>query len=144
LGIEGVKTFPNTEKGVGRLHSYLSNFEVKIVIVEACHYEKLAHYLLAEFGLAVHVANPRRARDFANAYGAHGKSDPVDALMLAKYGEAFALAPTPVPSMDQRHLNVLLKRRSELVDNRAPQGHFLRAHARKTGPIKHLKWNILT
>jgi len=124
--VKGVRKFKNTSKGIEKLRDYISKFNVKQVIVEACHYEKRVHYQLAGYGFNVHVANPRRARDFAQAAGAHGKTDPVDALMLAKYGEAMKLSFTAVPTKAEQRLRSLLKRRSELIDNRSREKN--RAH----------------
>lgn len=46
-------------------------------------------------GLPIHVANPRRVRDFARGLGRLEKSDPVDAAVLRRYGELVRPLPTP-------------------------------------------------
>ncbi len=120
-GTDETKTFFNTPNGIGKLLKHISQFHPEKVIVEACHYQKLVHRLLTEKGLKVHVANPFRARAFANAFGAHGKTDAVDARMLAEYGIALPTLPTPIPSIDEESVKALLKRRNELIHNRAKE-----------------------
>ena len=58
-------------------------------------------------GRRIHVANPRRVRDFARSLGRLEKTDPVDAAVLRRYGEAVRPAPTPPAEPAQAQLREL-------------------------------------
>lgn len=79
------------------------------------------HELLAELadkaGLQVFVLNPRDLRRYAQGIGRRGKTDRIDAEVIARYiakehAELHAYLP---PSKDQRALARLMKRRAKLV-----------------------------
>ena len=73
----------------------------------------LAH----EMGFVVYVLNPRDVRHYARAVGVRGKTDPVDAALVARYvaHEHARLHPYQPLSPQQRKLDRLLKRRAKLV-----------------------------
>lgn len=79
------------------------------------------HELLADLahraGLQVFVLNARDVRRYAQGVGCRGKTDRVDAAVIARYvarehAELHAYAP---PSKEQRALSRLMKRRAKLV-----------------------------
>ena len=79
------------------------------------------HELLAELahkaGLQVFVINPRDLRRYAQGLGRRGKTDRIDAEVIARYvanehGELHAYIP---PTKQQRALARLIKRRAKLV-----------------------------
>jgi transposase len=67
-------------------------------------------------GHALHVANPRRVRDFARSLGRLEKTDPLDAAVLRRYGEALHPAPTPPVPAAQAQLRELVDLRLALVE----------------------------
>jgi transposase len=106
----------NDEKGVTELAMRLIELSPRLVIMEATGgLERLAHSVLEEAGLPIRVINPRHARDFAKALGILAKTDSIDALVLARYGES--VKPEPRPSKDKQtgELEALLVRRRQLV-----------------------------
>jgi transposase len=62
--------------------------------------------------------NPRQARDFARAMGVIGKTDRVDARMLAELGARLAPAPTQPLPPERRALQAQATRRRQLVEMR--------------------------
>ena len=62
--------------------------------------------------------NPRQARDFAKAMGVIGKTDRVDARMLAELGDRLTPAQTPTLPPDRRALQAQATRRRQLVEMR--------------------------
>lgn len=68
-------------------------------------------------GIACHRADTLKVKSFIRSYGTHGKSDAIDAVMLAAYGrerwEKLALWQAPDP--DQVRLRALVRRRQELI-----------------------------
>lgn len=79
------------------------------------------HELLADLahghGLTVYVLNPRDTRYYAKGLGRRGKTDRVDAEVLARYvaKEHIELHPYTPASPEQRAIDRLLKRRARLV-----------------------------
>jgi len=69
--------------------------------------------------VAVSVVNPRLPRDFARSRGQLAKTDRIDALLLANYGQRMQPAPTPKPDPRMPLLDDLVTRRAQLVEDRA-------------------------
>ena len=63
---------------------------VSLVVLEATGgYEKLLVSTLLASNVPVHVANPKRVRDFARAKGLLAKTDAIDAWVLSEFGQHF-------------------------------------------------------
>jgi len=69
-------------------------------------------------GVVVSVVNPRLPRDFARSRGQLAKTDKIDALVLADFGQTTRPAPTPRPEAHMTLLDDLLTRRAQLVEDR--------------------------
>ena len=84
------------------------------------HHELLAQ-LAAARGLSVFVLNPRDLRHYARAVGLRGKTDRVDAQLIARYiaGEYGRLIPWVAATLEQRQIDRLLKRRAHISRTRA-------------------------
>ena len=75
----------NDATGIERLIAWLA--PGSLVVMEASGgYERLAHRLLTERGIAVAVVNPARVRHFVKAGGVLAKTDRLDAAVIARYG----------------------------------------------------------
>lgn len=100
---------PNTKEGCRNLIAKLSSAAVELVVMEATgKLHRFAHQRLSEAGFAVAVVNPSRSRKFAEAAGALAKTDKIDARLLALYGAALPLSPTPVPAKSLAELQELV------------------------------------
>lgn len=91
-------------------------------------YEQILVAEAHALGLAIHVANPRRVRDFARSLGRLEKTDPVDAAVIRRYGEAVRPAPTPLPEPAQVQLRELVDLRHDLSEEQTRWSNRL-AHA---------------
>ena len=118
VALEGeTMTFKNTrtailESLIGRIDS-----ETTIVVMEATGgYEGLLVKLLHEHNVALAVVNPRRVRDFAKGIGQDAKTDPIDAKVIAFYGETVKPARQLAKSDDEEKLNALVERRRQLLN----------------------------
>ena len=94
-------------------------------------------------GLAVHRADPRKARAFINSLRSQAKSDAIDAEALARYGlergDRLPLWQPPAPS--RQALQGLVRLRSDLVRCRADYSRRLKAPGQ--GPDKdHIRATI--
>jgi transposase len=87
-----------------------------LLVMEASGgYERTAHRLLSERGMAVAVVNAARVRDFARASGRLAKTDRVDAAVIARYGAFARPAPTPLANGARQILAELLAYRRQLT-----------------------------
>ncbi len=71
---------------------------------------------LASAGQPVAVAYPGQIRAFAKGIGQRAKTDPIDAGVIAHFGEATGVAPTPLPDQATQQLADLVARRCQIVD----------------------------
>jgi transposase len=81
----------NTKSGIEELGERLQSFNVLGVGLEASGgYERDATSALASGGYKVHLLNPAQVRSFARAMKINAKTDPIDAILIARYIEAAA------------------------------------------------------
>jgi len=93
------------------------------VVTEASGgYERPAHRLLTERGIAVAVVNPARVRHFAKAGGVLAETDRLDAAVIARYGAFARSAPTPVRDGPRAALAELFGYRRQLLDEITARG----------------------
>ena len=111
------QTVPNEARAIKQLHKTLKQRSDKVLCVMEYTggYEKQAHRLLSEAGLAVHVAHPNRVHYFAKQKGYFGKTDSIDAKILAEFGAQEQPKPTPLPSLSEQALKELSQRHSQVV-----------------------------
>lgn len=111
------QTTPNTGEGVASLIPALRSAGPALIVLEATGgLEKQAVEGLTSAGFSVAVANPRQVRDFAKAKGILAKSDPLDARVLALFGEAIRPEARPPKSPEVQELEALTTRRRQIVD----------------------------
>jgi transposase len=117
LGGEGnVVRVPNTPAGVRRLVAKLRGLEVDLIVVESTGgYERKLTETLSEANLPVVLVNPWRVRRFGEGLGILAKTDPIDARILALYGERARPARRPLPAPRQRQMADLVRRRRQLI-----------------------------
>ena len=71
--------------------------------------------LLHQHNMSLAVVNPRQVPDFAKGVGCDAKTDPIDARILARFGQFVQPAPQAAQSEDQLKLGALVERRRQLV-----------------------------
>jgi transposase len=91
-------------------------------------YHELLAELAAKVGLQVFVINPRALRRYAQSLGRRGKTDRLDAEVIARYvaREHDDLHAYTAPTKDQRTLARLIRRRAKLVEVKAALTQSLR------------------
>src|SRR6266581_3425896 len=106
----------NHLKGHEQLLKRLRPYPAAQVICEATGgYEQAVVHSLQSAGIPVSIIEAGRVRHFARAQGQRAKTDPIDAAVLAAYGQACHPAPTPPASPQQQQLSQLVQRRRQLV-----------------------------
>ncbi len=104
--------------------------------------ERLVVSELCRAGLKVSLVNPSRPKAFAAARGQSAKTDPLDALNLARFGQAIRPPVLQMPSEEQQELAALVARRRQVIGMRVQEKNRL-GTARKgqwTSLEAHLTW----
>ena len=113
------REFANTLAGREQQLAWLEQRRVDLVVCEPSGgYEKGLVRGLQRAERAVSLAAPGRARAYAKAMGPAAKTDPLDARMLARYGEQLNPEPAPEPEPERETVKELLARRQPRVDER--------------------------
>jgi transposase len=102
--------------GLDELLSRLAPLRPALVAIEATGgFEAIAAAHLAAAGLPVAVVNPAQVRAFATALGKRAKTDPIDALVIARFAATVRPQPKPAPDKTLQALSDLITRRRQIV-----------------------------
>ncbi len=113
---------PNDDAGLAAVVDRLRDLPPALVVLEATGgYEAPVAAALARAGLPVAIVNPRQVRAFAHGLGKRAKTDPLDAAVLAHFGEVVRPPARPLPDADTQLLQALLGRRRPLLDMRTAE-----------------------
>ena len=109
----------------------LLKLKPRVVVFEASGgYESLAVRIFAELGLPVAVVYPKRVREFVRGLGIMGKTDSIDARMIAYYARIAGIQPVPPVTPELQQLQALHTRRDQLIEMRiAEQNRLETAHS---------------
>jgi transposase len=106
----------NTAAGIRKLLARWIKLDIQLIVVESTGgYERDLTQRLSAAGLPVVLVNPWRVRRFGEGLGILAKTDPLDARVLALYGERAKPRRRPLPGPTQRHLADLVRRRRQLI-----------------------------
>lgn len=112
----------NTKAAARNLAKAFAKRNVGLVVVEATGgYEAVVMAALAAEGIAFARVNPRQVRDFARGIGRLAKTDPIDARVLALFGERARPRLSTLPTAEEARLKALTLRRRQLVDARVAE-----------------------
>jgi len=112
-----IKSFPNEERGVKQVVSYLRKHKPELTVMEATGgMEKLLAACLVEAAIPVVVVNPRQVRDFAKAKGKLAKTDSIDACILAEFAREIHPEVRPLSDKQTEEIKAMLVRRQQLRD----------------------------
>lgn len=107
---------PNTPEGWQALTARYAETPPSGVVMEATGSLHVGvHLHLCAAGWPSSVMNPKWIADYAGSRGRLGKTDRVDARLLARYGVRETPAPTPAKSPAQRRVMALIRRRSQVA-----------------------------
>lgn len=138
------RRFPNTEAGRTAVVAWVRAQAVTHVVCEATGgYERLVVQCLRGTALAVSVAPPTKVRAFARAVGQGAKTDPLDAQLLAHYGEVFDLPVEAAQEEASAEVRALLGRRQQLLEQRTQEHNRLEKGLQgrvKKSCQRHLAW----
>lgn len=111
-------TYPNTPAGHAEFAAALAKLPgpAHVVCEATGGYERALVLALHAAQRAVSVLNPRQVRDYARARGRLGKTDRVDAAVLADYGATLQPPADAAPTAAQLALAALVGARQDLVE----------------------------
>lgn len=111
-------SFDNDAAGIAALADFCRRHGAQLAIMEATgSYERQAFLLLWEADIPCALTNPRSVRRFAEAMGVLEKTDRLDASLIARFGIAKDIKPTPPPSLSQQRLKALVARLRQVTDD---------------------------
>jgi transposase len=142
-------SYLNTRQGHRDFIHSLKDLSVAQIILEATGgYEKPLAAELVQAGYNVIIANPRQVRDFARGIGTLAKTDPIDADVLALFGEMVKPTPKMPKNPETEALAELVTRRRQLTDlltqetNRAAMIHHVKVRKSIRKMIKIIEFQI--
>ncbi len=137
-------TSATTPDGLAALVTRVQALRPNIVVMEAtAGYDVPVAVACAAAGLPVAVVNPRQTRAFAQALGRTAKTDPIDAEVIALFGERVRPEPRALPDAETQALAALVARRRQLLEMLIAERHRLEQAA---APVirrdlqKHVTW----
>ena len=117
LNTEAYASYENNTAGIDALAQQLLSQPQSAIVCEATGgYESAVALRLNQLGFRVSVVNPRPVRDLARALSKLAKTDPIDAYVIAKYGEVAQPAATVFASQAESELKQWVTRRQQLVE----------------------------
>jgi transposase len=134
--------FANDGKGHGELVKRLKRLQVASVVMESTgrYGQEVAKALMAA-GVTVAVVQPGCVRHFARSLGIRAKTDPIDARVIARFGEATKpRALSQIPE-EITQLRALVDRRDQVVELRKQEQNHLEA-CTTPGIAKELRTTI--
>jgi transposase len=119
----------------------------RIVLEASGGYEAAVVAALVDRELPAVVVNPRQVRDFARAIGQLAKTDRIDALVLARFGQAINPDVRPLPDATTRAVRALVSRRRQLQEMLTAEQNRLMSAAVQDAPQvlrdqlgEHIDW----
>lgn len=106
----------HNEIGRGELVKQLTGHAIAGIVLEATG--GLEYAVMAALEAAGHQTcrvNPQQVRQFAKAMGKRAKTDPIDAVMIARYGQSRQPEVTLLPDAQTRQMQALVTRRQQVV-----------------------------
>jgi transposase len=133
----------NTEDGIAEICQRMRAISPALIVMEATGgYERPLAAALHHAGLPVRVVNPRQVRDFARSTGELAKTDRIDAAVIAHFAETLKPEVREIPGEEERDLDALVTRRSQLKDMLTAEQNRLHTAAAKLRPSinAHILW----
>jgi transposase len=103
-------------EGLGALIARLAALKPHLVLLEATGgFETVVVAALASAKQPVVVVNPAQIRAYARSLGQKAKTDPIDAAVIARFGETQKPEVRTIPDEETMHLGDLVARRRQII-----------------------------
>ena len=104
-------------EGLEQLIERLQRLSPRLIAIEATGgFETIAAAAIAGAALPLAIVNPAQVRHFAQAVGKRAKTDPIDALMIARFVEATKPDVRPLADEATQLLGDLVARRRQIIE----------------------------
>jgi len=135
-------TVSRDQEGLDHLVLRCQALAPELIVMEATGgYETVVLANLTAAGLPALCVNPRQVRDFARACGRLGKTDRLDAEIIALFAERVRPELRPLPEAATQALGELAQRRRQIVEMISAENNRLKQTANTT-VRGHIKANI--
>ncbi|UQZ87763.1 IS110 family transposase [Deltaproteobacteria bacterium Smac51] len=109
-------TIKNTPRAINAFIESLAHDQPEMVIFEATGgYQNQLAEALFKAGIPLKAANPKQIRDFARSLGRLGKTDSIDAEIIARFAQSRELKPDQPKAPQLLQISELLLRREQLI-----------------------------
>jgi transposase len=117
------RRYGNEAAGLAQLCQDLKSLgrAVQLICEATGGYERALVEAVQAAGMQISVINPRQVRDFARARNRLGKTDRIDAAILADFGASLRPAPSVALTATQRALAELASVRRDLIAHRTAE-----------------------
>lgn len=106
----------HTEAGRAELVEKLTGYDINGIVLEATGgLERSVMANLEASGYLTRRVNPLQVRQFAKSMGKRAKTDPIDAEMIARYGQSRQPEITPLPDALTQQMQGFVTRRQQVV-----------------------------
>ena len=123
-----LRKVPNTDAGHRQVIEHLKGQPVGLIVIESTGIYAVALVrALILAGLPVAVVQPGRTRHFAKSLNIRAKTDAIDAVMLARFGEATKPRLHALPAENIERLRALCNRRDQVIEDRVREQNRLEA-----------------
>jgi transposase len=136
------QSFKNTSKGIKELLHFLKPLAstIQIILEPTGGYERDIINALGGAQIAFSRVNAYQVRSFATGMGRLAKTDKIDAMVLAEFGEHRKPKPTQPLEQAQEELRVLFDRRGQLINAQTRESNRLETALPTMKP--HLKKSL--
>lgn len=137
------KSVAHDDRSIDSLVAQCRELRPQLIVLEATGgFERAISGALASAELPLTIVNARHVRNFAKATGQLAKTDRIDALLLARYGEAVRPALRPLPDEATQQLKALTTRRRQIIEMMVAEKNRLGSapKAVKKRIDAHLRW----
>jgi transposase len=143
IPLNQVKRFLYSDDDLVQLADFTKSANPVLVVLEATGgLEMPLVSALAAENLPVRIVNPRQVRDFAKAMGVLAKTDQIDALVLARFGERIRPDLRPLKDEETQELSALNTRRRQLTGMIVMEKNRLSScrNSAQTSIREHIAW----
>lgn len=137
------RQFKNISRGISKLIEWMETIQPKLIVLEATGGLELPCVAeLSHADLPIAVVNPGRVRGFAKSIGQLAKTDKLDAMVIAHFGQATNPVPRKRPTEQEERLSALITRRRQLIEMLTAEKNRLHSARFNTRSLieKHIDW----
>jgi len=137
------KQFKNNDKDINKMIDWMQSIQPELIVLEATGGLELP--CVAELNhaqLPVSIVNPGRVRGFARSIGQLAKTDKLDAMVIAHFGQATNPVPRKRPTEQEEQLSALITRRRQIIEMLTAEKNRLHSARFNTRSLieRHIDW----